>query len=134
MVYDVTKAESFNHCHEWLVEVNKYASDSTCKLLIGNKCDRKDKVVAFEDAKAFAESLGNMSCIETSAKTAENVEEAFITMANANTSSKAFSSPSAAESKPLTLEEACEAVLVNGLDAGTGDNQTLCVAHLASLV
>ena len=82
MVYDVTKAESFNHCHEWLVEVNKYASDSTCKLLIGNKCDRKDKVVAFEDAKAFAESLGNMSCIETSAKTAENVEEAFITMAN----------------------------------------------------
>lgn len=81
MVYDVTKAETFNHCHEWLVEVNKYASEGTCKLLIGNKCDRKDKAVDFEDAKAFAESLGNMSCIETSAKTAENVEQAFMTMA-----------------------------------------------------
>jgi Ras-related protein Rab-1A len=92
MVYDVTKQESFDHCSEWLVEVNRYASEGTCKLLIGNKCDRKDKVVDYEKAKEFADGLAQeavgdgpavdiMPCIETSAKTAENVEEAFLTMA-----------------------------------------------------
>ena len=92
MVYDVTKQESFDHCSEWLVEVNRYASEGTCKLLIGNKCDRPDKVVDYEMAKEFADGLAQevsgdgpavdiMPCIETSAKTAENVEEAFLTMA-----------------------------------------------------
>lgn len=45
------KQESFEHIQDWLNEVNRYASEGTCKLLVGNKSDRHDKVVSTEKAK-----------------------------------------------------------------------------------
>ena len=80
MVYDVTVRDSFNHVREWLQEVDKYASADTCKLLIGNKCDRSDRVVTEQEGQGLARELG-MPFLETSARTAENVEAAFIRMA-----------------------------------------------------
>ncbi|GJM94281.1 hypothetical protein PR202_ga10912 [Eleusine coracana subsp. coracana] len=82
IVYDVTDMESFNNIKQWLNEIDRYASDSVCKLLVGNKCDLVDsKVVDTEKAKAFADSLG-IPFIETSAKESINVEEAFLTMSS----------------------------------------------------
>jgi len=81
MVYDVTNYESFEHVEEWLNEVNRHASESTLKLLVGNKADlQDDKKVETEEAKKFADNL-NISFLETSAKNATNVEAAFLTMA-----------------------------------------------------
>lgn len=80
-VYDVTSQESFDHVQDWLHEVERYASPGTVKLLVGNKCDREDKVVSTETGEAFASNL-NMPFLETSAKTAENVEAAFLAMAS----------------------------------------------------
>ena len=81
MVYDVTSQDSFDHVNDWLKEVNRYASEGTCKLLVGNKSDRTaDKVVTAEQAKEFADDIG-VPFLETSAKSASNVEEAFLTMA-----------------------------------------------------
>mmetsp|Transcript_26967 Transcript_26967/g.57347 ORF Transcript_26967/g.57347 Transcript_26967/m.57347 type:complete len:215 (-) Transcript_26967:355-999(-) len=81
MVYDTTSSDSFDHVNDWLKEVNRYASEGTCKLLVGNKCDRtSDRAVTAERAKEFADDLG-VAFLETSAKTAKNVEEAFLTMA-----------------------------------------------------
>lgn len=81
MVYDVTSSESFDHVNDWLKEVNRYAAEGTVKLLVGNKSDRTaDKVVSEETAKEFADDLG-IAFLETSAKSAKNVEEAFLTMA-----------------------------------------------------
>jgi GTPase SAR1 family protein len=79
MVYDVSNQESFDHVNDWLSEVNRYASEGTCKLLVGNKSDKTDKVVSTDKAKAYATSL-NVPFLETSAKNASNVEEAFLTM------------------------------------------------------
>ncbi|CAN6353428.1 unnamed protein product [Urochloa humidicola] len=82
IVYDVTDMESFNNIKQWLNEIDRYASDSVCKLLVGNKCDLVDsKVVDTEQAKDFADSLG-IPFIETSAKESINVEEAFLTMSS----------------------------------------------------
>lgn len=64
----------------WLIEVDKYAQADTCKLLIGNKSDRTDRVVSEAEGQALAREL-NMPFLETSARTAENVEMAFIKMA-----------------------------------------------------
>lgn len=79
MVYDVSNQESFDHVNDWLGEVNRYASEGTCKLLVGNKSDKPDKVVSTEKAKAYAATLG-IPFLETSAKNATNVEDAFLTM------------------------------------------------------
>jgi len=77
LVYDVTDRETFAHVDEWLAEVNRYVTDSTVKILIGNKCDlTEERQVAAEEGKKKAEELG-MRFLETSAKAATNVQEAF---------------------------------------------------------
>ncbi|OMO92282.1 Small GTPase superfamily [Corchorus olitorius] len=81
IVYDVTEMESFNNVKQWLNEIDRYANDSVCKLLVGNKCDLvENKVVDTQTAKAFADELG-IPFLETSAKDSINVEQAFLTMA-----------------------------------------------------
>ncbi|KAJ8905027.1 hypothetical protein NDN08_001539 [Rhodosorus marinus] len=80
IVYDVTNKQSFENVEMWLSEVNKYGSGDVNKLLVGNKSDLTGKrEVETERGKELAESNG-MKFLETSAKTAENVEEAFLTM------------------------------------------------------
>ena len=77
IVYDTTNRESFEHLDSWLSEVNKYASDKMVKVIVGNKSDKlEDRVVTTEEGMKKAESLG-LSFIETSAKDATHIEEAF---------------------------------------------------------
>ena len=81
VVYDVTEMESFNNVKQWLHEIDRYASENVNKLLVGNKSDLTSKrQVETESAKEFAESV-NIPFLETSAKNATNVEDAFMTMA-----------------------------------------------------
>lgn len=81
IVYDVTDQESFTNVKSWLQEIDRFASEHVCKLLVGNKNDMTSKkVVDTATAKEFADSLG-IKFLETSAKTAENVEAAFLAMA-----------------------------------------------------
>eukprot|EP00977_Amphora_coffeiformis_P004111 scaffold823_cov219-Amphora_coffeaeformis.AAC.29 len=82
VVYDVTDADSFNNVKQWLHEIDRYAAENVNKLLVGNKSDLTAKrVVSTEQGKEFADSLG-IEFLETSAKTASNVEQAFLTMAS----------------------------------------------------
>ncbi len=77
VVYDITDRESFENLNSWLIEIEKNANKNVYKLLIGNKCDLEDKrKVTFQEGKDFAESNG-MKFMETSAKTASKVQEAF---------------------------------------------------------
>ncbi|KAJ4798384.1 Ras-related protein Rab-1A [Rhynchospora pubera] len=100
IVYDVTEMESYNNVKQWLNEIDRYASDNVCKLLVGNKCDMVDsKVVATETAQAFADSLG-IPFLETSAKESINVEKAFLTM-SAEIKRRVASQPTG-DKKPTT--------------------------------
>ena len=82
VVYDVTDMESFNNVKQWLHEIDRYAAENVNKLLVGNKSDLTAKrVVTTEQGKEFADSLG-IEFLETSAKTSQNVEQAFLTMAS----------------------------------------------------
>ena len=80
LVYDVTDQESFTHVKNWLQEIDRCAPTNVSKLLIGNKCDlTKKQVVDFTTAKEYADQL-QVPFLETSAKNATNVEQAFMTM------------------------------------------------------
>ncbi|KAF9192165.1 GTP-binding protein of the rab [Haplosporangium sp. Z 767] len=81
VVYDVTDQDTFANVKQWLAEIDRYASEGVNKLLVGNKSDLTDKkVVEYTVAKEFADQL-TISFLETSAKNAANVEQAFMTMA-----------------------------------------------------
>lgn len=81
VVYDVTDKETFDHVKQWLNEIERYASAEVQKLLVGNKCDLVSKKdVPTETAQAFAEKI-EIPFLETSAKAATRVEEAFLLMA-----------------------------------------------------
>ena len=80
VVYDVTDRESFSNVKQWLHEVDRYACENVSKLLVGNKSDLTSKrVVAYDEAKAFADSIG-IDFLETSAKSAAHVEDAFMAL------------------------------------------------------
>lgn len=82
IVYDVTDMDSFQNVKAWLHEIDRYAAENVNKLLVGNKCDLKDKrAVEEQHAKEFAETLG-ITFLETSAKNSTNVEHAFLRMAS----------------------------------------------------
>jgi Ras-related protein Rab-1A len=89
IVYDVGKRETFDHVREWFQEISKYTKPETLVLLIANKADRVDRVVSVEEGQMLAKELG-ISIIETSAKTAENVEAAFIRITEQLIQKKSF--------------------------------------------
>lgn len=81
VVYDTTDQESFNNLKQWLHEIDRHACENVNKLLVGNKCDlTHKKVVDYPTAKEYADCL-SIPILETSAKNATNVEQAFLTMA-----------------------------------------------------
>ena len=81
LVFDITNPESFANLNQWLKEVENYSKEDVRKILVGTKSDLADKrKVAYSDAVEYAKSNG-MEYVETSAKTAINVELAFIDLA-----------------------------------------------------
>lgn len=81
IVYDVTHQESFNNVNMWLSEIDRYASNNVSVMLVGSKCDRNDeRVVTYTTAKEFADSK-DLMFMETSAKTATNIEQAIAMLA-----------------------------------------------------
>jgi len=93
VVYDITDAQTFASVKQWLSEIDRFACENVNRLLVGNKSDLKEKrKVETAQAKEFADSLG-IPFIETSAKCASNVEDAFITMASEIKKKMASSTP-----------------------------------------
>jgi len=78
LVYDITRRDTFTHLTRWLEEVRQNGNPDTTIMLIGNKSDQDSRrQVTTEEGERFARENG-LIFIETSAKTAANVEEAFI--------------------------------------------------------
>ncbi|MFW9952369.1 MAG: GTP-binding protein [Candidatus Thorarchaeota archaeon] len=76
LVFDVTNSSSFESIENWYSEVIK-ASPSLSLILVGNKIDlTTDRKVSSEEGEKLAQKL-KLSYIETSAKTGENIEDAF---------------------------------------------------------
>lgn len=78
LVYDITRRDTFNHLTQWLKEARQNSSHQDMVImLIGNKSDLDHRrQVTQKEGQQFAEQNG-LIFLETSAKTAANVNEAF---------------------------------------------------------
>ncbi|CAJ1363492.1 unnamed protein product [Effrenium voratum] len=77
LVYDITRRASFDRLAQWLMDARQNAQPNMVIMLIGNKCDLDRREVSFEEGAWFARQNG-LFFMETSAKTGQNVEPAFI--------------------------------------------------------
>lgn len=81
IVYDIAKKETFNNLNKWLNEVETYANEGVLMILVGNKTDLNSQRQVSTESGAEWAALNDMPFIETSAKHATNVTEAFTMLA-----------------------------------------------------
>lgn len=76
------RRDTFNHLTRWLEEVRQNGNPDMTIMLIGNKCDLDARrQVSTEEGERFAKE-NNLIFLETSAKTAFNVEEVLTSLAH----------------------------------------------------
>jgi small GTP-binding protein len=77
VVYDITSPESFNKAQYWVKELQKHGGPDMIMALVGNKADlHENRSVSSQEAQEYAER-NSMFFIETSAKTADNINQLF---------------------------------------------------------
>ena len=80
LVYDITNRKTFKHLANWLQSTLDNTTPGMPIILVGNKADLEDeRCVSFEEGQRFAR-VNDLLFIEVSAKTAYNVEAAFISL------------------------------------------------------
>ena len=99
VVYDVTNRRSFEEVPAWIAELAKHEASRLPVLLLGNKSDRKERNVAYEDGRALAQSLNIPPALfhETSAKSGDRVDAAFRALTDAMIASAVSGTPRADE-------------------------------------
>ena len=78
-VYDLTRSSTLESVvSKWYPDLVTYGKEKASFLLIGNKSDLEDsRGITTEEGKEVAEKIKARHFIETSAKSGDNVEEAF---------------------------------------------------------
>eukprot|EP00635_Sarcinochrysidales_sp_CCMP3193_P010621 CAMPEP_0118906234 /NCGR_PEP_ID=MMETSP1166-20130328/9965_1 /TAXON_ID=1104430 /ORGANISM="Chrysoreinhardia sp, Strain CCMP3193" /LENGTH=193 /DNA_ID=CAMNT_0006845517 /DNA_START=29 /DNA_END=607 /DNA_ORIENTATION=+ len=76
LVYDVSERDSFENIQHWVHQIRENADERVRLVLVGNKCDREDRVVSTKEGEDLAKQYG-VSFFETSAKENLNVDECY---------------------------------------------------------
>merc|ERR1711907_611457 len=81
VVYDITNRDTFQRAKQWVKELQRQGNPNIVIALSGNKSDLNSKrKVEPEEAESYANDNG-IFFMETSAKTATNVNELFVAIA-----------------------------------------------------
>ncbi|CAI6098615.1 unnamed protein product [Clonostachys chloroleuca] len=86
LVFDLSRRQTFQHVTDWLNDLRQIAEPDIVVILVGNKADlarqeKNEREVTREEAEEWAKRNGVMEYVETSAKSGENVEKAFMRVA-----------------------------------------------------
>lgn len=81
VVYDITSMDTFVRAKKWVEELKKQGNPNLVMALVANKSDlEQDREVETEEGEQFSQENG-MFFIETSAKTAMNINNLFYEIA-----------------------------------------------------
>ncbi|KAM3909862.1 ras-related protein Rab-13 [Leptodactylus fuscus] len=81
LVYDITDERSFENIQNWMKSIKENAAPGVERMLLGNKCDMENRrKVQKERGEKLAKEHG-IRFFETSAKSSQNVDEAFNALA-----------------------------------------------------
>ncbi len=83
LVFDLSRKQTFQHATDWLNDLRQIAEPDIVVVLVGNKADlaqeeENKREVTKEEAEDWARRNGVLEYVETSAKSGENVENAFM--------------------------------------------------------
>jgi len=108
LVYDVTDRDSFKDIEQiWLREIDLYSTKKdVVKLLVGNKIDLPNRQVSKEEARDFARNHNLAMYIETSAKTKNGIQQAFVELVEKILDDPSVQSQSSKSSGGLNLNSA----------------------------
>ena len=76
LMYDITNENSFKSIREWCKYFDRNMPYKPCKVLVGNKCDKSNRVITEEEGMVVASDF-NMKFFETSAENNKNINEVF---------------------------------------------------------
>ncbi|CAK9108217.1 unnamed protein product [Durusdinium trenchii] len=80
--YDITDKASFEHIDYWLQQLEQHGDEGVQRVLVGNKADlEENRKVSKEEGQQLAAQY-NMKFFETSAKSGQDVDEAFLSIAD----------------------------------------------------
>jgi Ras-related protein Rab-2A len=87
LVFDLSRRQTFEHATDWLHDLRQIAEPDIVVMLVGNKADlvsagtpesEARREVSREEAEEWVRRNGVLEYVETSAKSGENVERAFM--------------------------------------------------------
>ena len=100
LVFDITRRSTFEHATDWLHDLRQIAEEGIVVVLVGNKRDlasrsildgsqtenkgldaENKRAVTREEAEDWCKANGVLKYVETSAKSGEGVERAFLDVA-----------------------------------------------------
>ncbi len=105
LVYDITDKKSFDRIEHWLNEIKIYTLTKVPIVLIGNKCDKTNRLVSYEQGLNLATNM-NCKFFETSAYENKNINEAIeCLVSSVLLSSQELKKPE--EIKPIKKKKCC---------------------------
>ena len=82
MTFDLSNRTSFDKIDYWVNELKEYTDvENLYILLVGNKCDKTEREVTYEEAQKYSEDNNFGGYFEVSAKSNEGIDKLFLNVA-----------------------------------------------------